>query len=210
MEKGLFVVISGPSGTGKGTVCNELIKRNPFLFYSTSITTRMPREGEKNGVDYYFVSIEEFNSLKEQGALMEWAEIYGNYYGTPVHAIEEKIGDGYDVILEIDVQGAAQVKQNYKEGVFIFLFPPSLNDLKHRILKRGTETKDSLQQRLSSAYREMQEVWNYDYLVINEEINASARRIESIIEVEKYRVSRNYNYLYNYLEKEGGDALSFY
>lgn len=210
MEKGLFVVVSGPSGAGKGTVCEKLIRRNSMLFYSISVTTRLPRKDEENGVNYHFVSVEEFNRLKEEGALMEWAEIYGNYYGTPLHAVKEKISQGYDVILEIDVQGAAQVRQNFREGISIFLLPPSIEDLRRRILKRGTETTESMEKRLSSALKEMQEVWNYDYVVVNKDINLSVERIESIIKVEKYRVDRNHTFLCNFFQKEGGDALSFY
>ncbi|MBE6064262.1 guanylate kinase [Clostridium cochlearium] len=189
MKKGLLIVISGPSGTGKGTVCKELLKNNNFWF-SVSATTRAPREGEVHGKNYYFMTKEEFQDKIEENDFLEYAEVYGNYYGTPKSKVVEMLDKGKDVILEIDIQGALKVKENYKEGIFIFILPPSMEELKNRIIKRGTETEESLMTRFKSAYKEINYVSKYNYAVVNDKVNDAVKKIQSIIIAEKCRVDR--------------------
>ncbi|MCG4578939.1 guanylate kinase [Clostridium cochlearium] len=189
MKKGLLIVISGPSGTGKGTVCKELLKNNNFWF-SVSATTRAPREGEVHGKNYYFMTKEQFQDKIEENDFLEYAEVYGNYYGTPKSKVVEMLDKGKDVILEIDIQGALKVKENYKEGIFIFILPPSMEELKNRIIKRGTETEESLMTRFKSAYKEINYVSKYNYAVVNDKVNDAVKKIQSIIIAEKCRVDR--------------------
>lgn len=189
MKKGLLIVISGPSGTGKGTVCKKLLKNNNFWF-SVSATTRAPREGEVHGKNYYFMTKEEFQDKIEENDFLEYAEVYGNYYGTPKSKVVEMLDKGKDVILEIDIQGALKVKENYKEGIFIFILPPSMEELKNRIIKRGTETEESLMTRFKSAYKEINYVSKYNYAVVNDKVNDAVEKIQSIIIAEKCRVDR--------------------
>ncbi|MFD3156500.1 guanylate kinase [Haloimpatiens sp. FM7330] len=188
-EKGLLIVISGPSGTGKGTICKELLKRNDF-WLSVSATTRLPRDGEENGKHYHFLTKEEFKDKIEKKDFLEYAEVYSNYYGTPKSYVLEKLEKGKDVILEIDIQGALNVKKTYKEGVFIFILPPSMEELKNRIVNRGSETPESLKTRLQSAHKEISFVKEYNYAVINDTVEESVKKIESIILSEKCRVKR--------------------
>lgn len=200
MKKGLLIVISGPSGTGKGTVCKELLKNNNFWF-SVSATTRAPREGEVHGKNYYFMTKEQFQDKIEENDFLEYAEVYGNYYGTPKSKVVEMLDKGKDVILEIDIQGALKVKENYKEGIFIFILPPSMEELKNRIIKRGTETEESLMTRFKSAYKEINYVSKYNYAVVNDKVNDAVEKIQSIIIAEKCRVDRIKNSIL--LSKEG-------
>ncbi len=201
MDKGLFLVISGPSGVGKGTVCKKVVGRNERLLHSISMTTRAPRKGEKEGVDYNFVKEEEFIELIDSGAFMEWARVYGNYYGTPALRVEEIRAKGFDVLLEIDVQGAKQIRSNYEGGIFVFLLPPSMEELLRRIKERATDSSDNIAKRYSAAYNELQEVWKYDYFIVNNDISSAVKRIEAIILAEKCRVNKNNKLLYHILEK---------
>ncbi|MCI6097298.1 MAG: guanylate kinase, partial [Selenomonadaceae bacterium] len=155
MRKGLLILISGPSGTGKGTVCDLLRKNHPEISYSISATTRQPRPGEQDGVNYYFYDKEKFRQMIDAGELLEWAEVYGNYYGTPKQKVLDRLNAGEDILLEIDTQGALNVMKAVPEGLFIFLLPPSLEELANRLKGRGTETEESLQRRLGAAVDEI-------------------------------------------------------
>ncbi|WP_172194870.1 MULTISPECIES: guanylate kinase [Saccharibacillus] len=188
MSKGLLIVLSGPSGVGKGTVCSALRKRLPGLVYSVSATTRSPRAGEQHGVNYFFKSQEEFRSMIAGDQLLEYAQYVDNFYGTPRDFVEQTIEAGNDIILEIEVQGALKVKQTFPDGVFIFLTPPSIEELKDRIVGRGTETESVIHNRLSVAEEEIALMRHYDYSVVNDEVDKACMRIESIIVAEHCRI----------------------
>ncbi|MGU3469779.1 guanylate kinase [Paenibacillus sp. D51F] len=190
MNKGLLIVLSGPSGVGKGTVCSVLRHKMPELVYSVSATTRSPRQGETDGINYFFKSREQFQDMMARGAMLEYAEYVGNYYGTPRDFVESTINSGKDIILEIEVQGALKVKETFPEGVFIFLMPPSLDVLKQRITGRGTETQEIIDSRMSVAAEEINLIRYYDYAVVNDEIDAACHRIQSIVTAEHCRKER--------------------
>ncbi len=190
-EKGLLIVLSGPSGVGKGTVRKEIFSQPDTKFeYSISMTTRSPREGEVDGVDYFFKTREEFENLIEQGKLLEYAQFVGNYYGTPVDYVRETLDKGKDVFLEIEVQGARQVREKFPDGLFIFLMPPSLSELKNRIVTRGTETEDIINNRLNVAKEEIEMMHLYDYVVENDQIELACERIKAIVVAEHCRRER--------------------
>ena len=186
MDNGLLVVISGPSGTGKGTVMEYLMKEyGDRLRLSVSATTRQPREGEVHGQQYYFLSREEFEELIKNGEVLEYAEYCGRYYGTPLAPIRQWRKDGYSVILEIEVQGGAQVKEKCPDSVTIFILPPSMEELESRLRGRGTEDEETIRKRLQTAKTELQEADHYDYTVVNEDVPQAAERIMEIIETER-------------------------
>ena len=189
-RKGLLLVVSGPSGAGKGTICKELLDKNSDIKLSISATTRKPRNGEIHGVNYFFLEKEDFTTMIDNGEFLEHAQIYDNFYGTPKAAILECLNKGQDVILEIEMQGARQIKEVYPEGVFIFVLPPSLEELKNRIVGRGTETAEEINKRFSSAFEEINQIVNYDYFIFNKDVNTSVRELENIINSEKNRVTR--------------------
>jgi guanylate kinase len=198
LKKGLLVVISGPSGAGKGTLCKEILQNNDKIAMSVSCTTRVPRVNEIEGENYYFVNKDRFHQMISEDAFLEYAEVYGNFYGTPYSGIEKKLEEGYDVILEIDIQGALKVKDRYPEGLFIFILPPSMEELKNRIKKRGSETEESFLKRFKSAFKEINYASRYNYAVINDEIDDAVRKLECIIIAEKCRIdriSKTYTYL---------------
>ncbi|MBR7024634.1 MAG: guanylate kinase [Selenomonadaceae bacterium] len=191
MARGLLIVISGASGTGKGTVCKKLLNDLPAVSYSVSATTRTPRPGEVDGKEYYFLKVDEFKTWIAEEKFLEYAEVYGNFYGTPLNKIEERLNRGEDILLEIDVQGALNVKKKCPEGIYIFLLPPSLEELKNRIEGRGTESPESLARRLKNAVAEIKIGLQYDYVVVNDTIDDAAARIKSILSAERCKVSRN-------------------
>lgn len=190
-QRGLLVILSGPSGVGKGTVRAAVFKQEDCEYvYSVSATTRSARPGEIDGKDYFFVKREEFESLIANQALLEYAEYVGNYYGTPLDNIEKNLAEGYDVFLEIEVQGASKVRQRMPEGIFIFLAPPSLNELETRLVDRGTDSKEKIAQRMKQAKHEIEMMAEYDYVVVNDQVDNAVRKINAIIECEHLRVSR--------------------
>jgi guanylate kinase len=189
-EKGILIVISGPSCAGKGSVCRIISRNNPDLRLSISETTRQPRNSEKHGRDYFYISKAEFEDRIKKGQYLEYASVYENYYGTPKDYVENLLESGYDVILEIDIQGAAKVRTGYKEGIYIFIVPPSMKELKRRIEERGTESKEQMEIRLSCASEEIKNADDYSYIVINDDLNVAANKVQSIITAEKCRTER--------------------
>ena len=190
-ERGLLIVFSGPSGVGKGTVRQEIFSTPDHQFeYSVSMTTRPKRPGEVDGVDYFFRTREEFEDLIKKGQMLEYAEYVGNYYGTPLTYVNETLDKGIDVFLEIEVQGALQVKKKVPDGVFIFLTPPDLDELKDRLVGRGTDSEEVIRQRIERAKEESALMREYDYAVVNDEVPLAAERVKRIIEVEHFRVDR--------------------
>jgi guanylate kinase len=201
MTKGLLLVLSGPSGVGKGTLCARLRSMSPELVYSVSATTRKPREGEVDGVNYFFKSHEQFRAMIESGDLLEWAEYVGNYYGTPKSFVEETIERGKDIILEIDVQGAMQVKKHFPDAIFLFVLPPSLEELRSRIVGRGTETESSISSRMAAAAEELKLMEHYDYAVVNDVLETACNRVQSIIVAEHCKRERIYPALKTWLNE---------
>ena len=191
-RKGLLLVVSGPSGAGKGTICKALLNKNDQIKLSVSATTRKPRNGEVHGVNYFFIEKEEFAKMIEND----------NFYGTPKAAIIECLEKGQDVILDIEMQGARQIKEVYPEGVFIFVLPPSLEELKSRIVGRGTETQEEIEKRFSCAFEEINQIVNYDYFIVNEDIEKSVSDVEAIICAEKNKVTRYKNNIIDKFKEE--------
>ena len=205
MRKGLLVVISGPSGAGKGTICQALLEKTP-LAYSVSATTRKPRAGEVDGESYYFLSVEAFEKMIEKDELLEWAKVYDNYYGTPLKKVEEKLAAGEDILLEIDTQGAMKVREKFPEGVYIFILPPSLAELERRIRGRDTETEDVLQKRLAAAIDEIEAGKCYKYVVTNDEVDGAVDSVCAILAAERRLVTRN-GELFDEIEKGREDPI---
>jgi guanylate kinase len=184
-RKGLLFVISGPSGAGKGTVLKELFKRDKELFYSVSATTRQPRNLEAEGINYYFKSKEQFLEMIENKKLLEYTEFCGNYYGTPADEVNKKLDAGLDVILEIEVDGAKQVKKLREDSILVFIMPPSVDELKNRLIGRNTETDEKISLRLQEAATEMEQVAKYDYIVVNDIVEKAAETLLRIIKAER-------------------------
>ena len=191
MDRGMLTVISGASGTGKGTVCKKLLELMPEMYYSISATTRQPRPGETDGVEYFFITVEEFKQRISAGQFLEYAEVYGNFYGTPLYKIEEHLSHGKNVLLEIDTQGALNVMEKISDGIFIFLLPPSLEELYARIKKRGTESEEILMRRFKAATAEIELGKKYQYVVVNDEVDKAVEKVQAIILAESCKVGRN-------------------
>lgn len=190
-DRGLLVVISGPSGVGKGTVRKALFNmKNHDLTYSVSMTTRDPRPGEVDGVDYYFVTKEVFLKGISENNFLEWAEFVGNYYGTPLDKVEEQLDNGKEVVLEIEVEGALQVRQKAPDAVFVFIVPPGKKALYDRLIKRGTDSPEMIQKRMEKAEREFMLAHKYDYIVVNDDVNNAADRIMAIVRAEHAKTER--------------------
>lgn len=191
-KRGLLIVLSGPSGVGKGTVRAAIFSKGEQKFvYSISATTRLPRTGETDGVDYFFKTREEFEQMIQNKQLLEYAEYVGNYYGTPLEYVENTLATGKDVFLEIDVQGAIQVRELMPDGVFIFLTPPDLNELESRIVNRGTDSDEVIAKRMKTAREELELMKYYDYSVVNDTVDNAVQKIEAIIQTEHLRIIRN-------------------
>lgn len=183
--EGFLVVMSGPSGVGKGTIVKEILKKRDDVVSSISATTRYKRENEKDEVDYFFKTNEEFDELIKNNDLLEHAKIHGNRYGTPRKFVEDKIKEGKVVILEIDVQGASQVRETFDNVVYIFVIPPRKKDIEERLRKRGTESEDKIKTRLLNADHELEQIKNYDYYLVNDYVDVATKRLENILEEEK-------------------------
>ena len=207
-NEGQLIVVSGPSGAGKDTVIKEVLKTNKSAWVSVSCTSRTPRPGEIDGRDYFFLTREEFEQRIKENKFLEYAEYADNYYGTPADVIQEKLDQGIDVILVIEIQGALKIKEKLEETIFIFILPPSMKELKRRLEGRNTETKEKLFKRFQTAYKELNEVTKYNYVVINDEVDLAAKKINAILASEKCRVDRIEEVYLNSLEEEIHEILS--
>ncbi|RJP56675.1 MAG: guanylate kinase [Candidatus Auribacter fodinae] len=187
MSRGLLIVISAPSGAGKTTICRFLLERVTSLRYSISTTTRPQREGEKNGVDYYFLTREEFEKKIENNVFLEYAQVYNNYYGTSRETVESILNQGYHVLIDVDTQGAHSIKKALPEAILIFIMPPSIGDLEKRLRERGKDADDVIQLRLSCARDEINKSYDYDYIVVNDVVEKAVSDIEAIIRAEQLR-----------------------
>ncbi|MCL6639540.1 MAG: guanylate kinase [Firmicutes bacterium] len=185
--KGILLVLSGPSGAGKGTLCRALLEKEPSMQLSISATTRLPRGDEQDGVHYHFTTRDVFQEMIQNDQLLEWAEVYGNYYGTPRRAVYEVLAQGRDVILEIDIQGALQVKEKIESAVLVFVAPPSPAELRRRLVGRATDSLEEIEKRLSCTAKEMKLARRYNYVVINDEVERAVARLQSIVQAEKCR-----------------------
>jgi len=188
-SRGLLFVVSGPSGVGKGTLREKVFNIFSDLKYSVSMNTRPPRKGEIGGKDYYFVTVDEFKKRIKENQFVEWAIVHGDYKGTPIKFLIEELQKGRDVLLELDVQGAMQVKKKFPDGIFIFIAPPTWKDLEDRLRKRNTEGEKALEKRLKDARIEIKYKKNYDYLVVNNNIKTALKKLESIIIAEKCKIA---------------------
>lgn len=187
-QKGKLFVISGPSGAGKGSINTAVIRERKDTFFSVSATSRKPRAGEVDGVNYHFLTRDDFEKMIREDAFIEWAEVYGNYYGTIKEEVFHNLDCGKNVILEIDIQGALQIKEKY-EAVFVFILPPSMEELRKRVVLRGSETEESLQRRMREALEEIKYIQKYDYYIINTILEESIRKLHAIIEAENSRIN---------------------
>jgi guanylate kinase len=190
-HEGLLIVFCGPSGVGKGTILKVAKERNNNIRYSVSATTRNPRQGEVDGESYFFKSVSEFKSMIENNELVEWVEYCGNYYGTPKKYIQDTLSQGFNVVLEIEVEGAVNIKKMYPDAVTIFVLPPTFEELKNRLKGRGTENIEVIEKRLSRAKEELKIVGKFDYIIINDDIDNAANDLNNILLAEKLRYKRN-------------------
>ena len=203
MDKGLLLVISGPAGAGKGTVIAEMLSRCDNFELSVSATTRKPRQGETDGVDYFFLEEKKFVQMIKNGEFLEYAKVHGScYYGTPVKYANETLESGRDMILEIDVQGAKNVKKVMPEAITIFIVPPSIAEMEKRLRERNTENEQEIQRRLETAKTELEQIFNYDYFVVNDKVKSCADKIIKIAETAKYNVEYNLDPIRKLMEGE--------
>ena len=200
-DRGLLIVISGPSGAGKGTICSNIRGEMPNLVYSVSMTTREPRVGEKEGINYFFRTKEEFESLLSEDAFLEYAKVYDNYYGTPKQHVMNLLDEGKSVLLEIDIQGAMQVKERFSDAVFIYIVPPSLTELSERLHNRGTDAKEVIDKRLSLACSELALAHRYDYIVVNDDLEDASLKVASLLLAAVCQISRTRAHVY-YIYKQ--------
>lgn len=189
-KKGLLIVVSGPSGAGKGTICKDFLDINKDVLMSVSSTTRYPRQNEVNGVNYNFIKRDEFEDLIAKDQLLEFVHVFDNYYGTPKEWVFEQMEKGRDVLLEIEIIGAMKVKEKYKDAILVFVLPPSIKELKKRIMGRGTETDQQVDIRMSRAMQEIKTIEKYDYFILNDNVAKAVKDLEAIISAEKNAVSR--------------------
>jgi guanylate kinase len=188
MKQGRLIVISGPSGTGKGSIIKKVMERWPAAEFSISMTTRGKREGEEHGVHYYFATREEFEATIEDGGFLEWADVFGNYYGTPKAPVEKLLAEGADIILDIDIQGAMNVRKAMPGAVLIFILPPSIKELRRRLEHRGTDAQDVIEKRLAKALTEIGTAREYDYVVVNDDLDVAAEQVLSIVQASHLEV----------------------
>ncbi len=188
--RGSLFVVSAPSGAGKSTLCNRLIKEVEGVIFSVSYTTRSPRKGEQDGVHYHFVTEAAFRNMIEKGEFLEWAEVHGNLYGTSIRWVEEKLSEGKDVLLDIDVQGALQLREKALEGVYVFILPPSIDALRDRLLKRATDAPDEINKRLENAKKEIPYYEKYDYVIINDILDKAYDELRSVVIASRVRKGR--------------------
>ena len=206
-KQGLLIVLSGPSGSGKNTVCDEVKKNNKNIWESISMTSRKPRKGEIDGKSYYFVTEEEFKKDIEDDNMLEYAKFAGNYYGTPKKNIQKHLDNGEDVILVIEIQGALQIKQKISHALFVFLLPPSMKELKRRLIDRNTESSSKVMERFERAYKEINELSKYNYVIVNDNVKDAAKKLESIILAERCRVDRIEEVFLDTLEEKIHETL---
>ena len=201
MNRGTLYIISAPSGTGKGTIVSEILKADPNIHFSVSATTRAPREGEKDGVNYYFISREEFQGLVDSGGMLEHADFCGNCYGTPKKAVFDKLAEGHDVILEIETVGAMNVKAACPEAVSVFILPPSLKELRHRLESRGTESEETVAKRIAEARGEIGKARNYDFVVVNDDLEKAIEDVREVMRAAKKLTKLNHDTIEGVLNK---------
>lgn len=201
MNRGTLYIISAPSGTGKGTIVSEVLKADPNIKFSVSATTRAPREGETDGVNYYFISRERFKDLISSGGMLEYAEFCGNFYGTPKQAVFDRLDAGNDVILEIETVGAMKVKAAYPESVSIFILPPSVSELRRRLKKRATDSDEVIESRVAEAAREIEKSADYDFIVVNDDLDRAIQDVKTVMKAAKNLTKLNKDTIEGVLNK---------
>jgi len=203
-ERGLLLIVSAPSGTGKTTICRQVLKAFPHLDFSVSYTTRPRRPGEEDGRDYHFISEEEFKTRIERGEFIEWVINYDHYYGTSGKDLEEKLSRGRDVMLDVEFRGAQAIKEHYPDGVFVFILPPDLRELRSRLGKRGFESPEVIERRFNQALDEIKSIFWYDYVIFNDRLDEAVETLKAIYRAEKSRRSRLEARIKDFLTRQGG------